>query len=649
MAVAVRGSNAVGSGGGTNAGLNVGVDLPAATQVGDLAVAAFMYCDQPADETIIGWAAGWTQQVAVVQVGGTTGQAQVSILWTTVTASTVRPSWSMTNPPADGSVNKAVAGVAVYSGAGTPVFGALGDKGVTSSTTGVATLPTIGAGSHVLGIFLERASSETSVTGPTEETQLQSLTATGGGGATIWLGDEAPAAGTTGTRTATYAVGGTTAAMLVEIPAAASVTAPVPNAGADQTASPGATVTLHGSTTGGVPDTQAWAQTAGTPTVVLSGSGTDRTFVAPTTSTGTTLTFTYTATNTGGTASDSMSVTVGGATGTASVVGATSRQNPGVQTFNILLTGIAGLAAGDTLLAFYEYCDAPSAESISARAGGWDTLVAGHQVSGAFAQVDIIWTTYVPGTTANPSWTMTTPAVGSALNKQIGLLVALRKAGTPTVISSYDRDGAAAGVTSSTVPSGTATAGAVVVGVFCDKVSNETGIAGPGEMTTQVWEINTGGGGGSALLATELRATAGATGPRTWTNDVPSSTGYGALINVPLGASTAAPTADAGVDQTGVEPWTPVLLNGSVLGAADSTGWVQIAGTPTVALTATGTQASFEAPGTLAGTTLTFQFTATNAGGSSTNTMNVTILPATERAVIGGVEVPVKMMNVSST
>jgi hypothetical protein len=73
----------------------------------------------------------------------------------------------------------------------------------------------------------------------------------------------------------------------------------VANAGADQNdVEPYSTITLTGSATGGTsPFSYSWVQTAGSPTVTLSGSGASRTFTAPALLNGTTLTFQVTVTD----------------------------------------------------------------------------------------------------------------------------------------------------------------------------------------------------------------------------------------------------------------------------------------------------------------------------------------------------------------
>lgn len=96
------------------------------------------------------------------------------------------------------------------------------------------------------------------------------------------------------------------------------------------------------------------------------------------------------------------------------------------------------------------------------------------------------------------------------------------------------------------------------------------------------------------------------------------------IVLAPGGPSGVAPDP-----QDDIEPGTLVTL------APTGTGtWAQTSGTP-VTLAGSGTTKTFEAPYTIAGTTLGFTF-----GGDPTS---VTVLPATERAAVGGVAVPVKL------
>ena len=87
-------------------------------------------------------------------------------------------------------------------------------------------------------------------------------------------------------------------------------------------------------------------------------------------------------------------------------------------------------------------------------------------------------------------------------------------------------------------------------------------------------------------------------------------------------------TADAGPDQT-VNEGDAVTLDGSgSTGPSDETltySWRQTGGSPTVALTGAGSDASFTAPDVTADVTLTFTLTVTADGESDTDTVNVTI------------------------
>jgi hypothetical protein len=122
----------------------------------------------------------------------------------------------------------------------------------------------------------------------------------------------------------------------------------------------------------------------------------------------------------------------------------------------------------------------------------------------------------------------------------------------------------------------------------------------------------------------------------------------------PPGANSA-PTANAGVDQTNIEPWVTVTLDGTGssdpdLGDTITYAWSQTGGTSVTLSDPTAAQPTFTAPGTIAGDTLTFSLVVTDNHGasSSADTMTVAVLYVTERAVIGGVEVTVHTQVVKS-
>lgn len=132
-------------------------------------------------------------------------------------------------------------------------------------------------------------------------------------------------------------------------------------------------------------------------------------------------------------------------------------------------------------------------------------------------------------------------------------------------------------------------------------------------------------------------------------DDIAYNDGATAPIGVYV-ASSQPPTASVGPSQTNVEPYTVVLLSGTDSdsdGTVVSRQWRQVSGSPLVAITnATSATASYTAPGTIAGTSLIFGYTVTDNDNldSVEATTTHTILPATERAVVGGAEVPARLM-----
>lgn len=98
--------------------------------------------------------------------------------------------------------------------------------------------------------------------------------------------------------------------------------------------------------------------------------------------------------------------------------------------------------------------------------------------------------------------------------------------------------------------------------------------------------------------------------------------------------SNAAPTANAGPDQSTVEPWSTVTLDGS--GSADSDGtiasyaWTQTGGTTVTLSSTTAQKPTFPAPASLTNQSLTFSLVVTdNLGATSTaDTVVITVLAA---------------------
>lgn len=138
--------------------------------------------------------------------------------------------------------------------------------------------------------------------------------------------------------------------------------------------------------------------------------------------------------------------------------------------------------------------------------------------------------------------------------------------------------------------------------------------------------------GTTAMSSAYMLPTSTVTANPTWTLSPSVST---AFVSTSYGATNIAPTANAGPDQSSIEPFSIVTLDGSASNDPDGTiatyAWSQTAG-PTVTLSSTSVvNPTFTAPATLAGTTLTFSLVVTdNSGASSTaDTVNIAVVPHT--------------------
>lgn len=121
----------------------------------------------------------------------------------------------------------------------------------------------------------------------------------------------------------------------------------------------------------------------------------------------------------------------------------------------------------------------------------------------------------------------------------------------------------------------------------------------------------------------------------------------------PLGAFPASdtpPTADAGPDQTGIEPFATVTLDGTGSSDPDSDpityAWTQTAG-PTVTLSSsTASKPTFTAPAAIEGATLTFSLVVNDGTSDSVaDTVTITILPHTWWSItnpVGPVLAPIR-------
>lgn len=97
--------------------------------------------------------------------------------------------------------------------------------------------------------------------------------------------------------------------------------------------------------------------------------------------------------------------------------------------------------------------------------------------------------------------------------------------------------------------------------------------------------------------------------------------------------------ASAGPDQLSVEPWTGNNRTVVTLQGTGTDSWSQTSG-PTVTLGGSGNTRTFNAPALLAGATMVFAY--------GTDSMTVTVLPATDAIFSGGILVPIRLRSKAS-
>jgi len=141
----------------------------------------------------------------------------------------------------------------------------------------------------------------------------------------------------------------------------------------------------------------------------------------------------------------------------------------------------------------------------------------------------------------------------------------------------------------------------------------------------------------------------------TWTgisnfDDIAAASGTTALFGPATASANAAPVANAGPDQTDIDPFDTVTLDGSSSADSDGTvasySWNQTGGTAVSLVGANTAQPTFVAPATLDGTVLTFNLVVTdNDGATSTaDTVNITVSPHTMWRLDGGGPTPLQLI-----
>jgi hypothetical protein len=194
--------------------------------------------------------------------------------------------------------------------------------------------------------------------------------------------------------------------------------------------------------------------------------------------------------------------------------------------------------------------------------------------------------------------------------------------------------------TSHATPSVTVSSGGCWLATSIAERASTTAFTVPTGLTSRGATTNVGTVTSPITLDTASTSTSVATGTQTagtWTG------GAAATLNaatttvalLPSGTTNVAPTAIAGTDQTGVEPYATVTLAGSGTdpdGTIASYAWTQLSG-PAVTLSSTTVAGpTFTAPASLTGDTLTFGLIVTDNSGaaSAQDSVAINTLPATE-------------------
>lgn len=435
-------------------------------------------------------------------------------------------------------------------------------------------------------------------------------------------------------------------------PGPAANTPPTCSASASPSpAAAGATVTLSGtdSDSDGTIASRQWTQTSGTAVTLTGATTATATFTAPSVAGGTTLGFSYTVTdNSGATATSTVSVTVLSSSGSVAI--RDSAQNTNATTAaNTTVTVPATTVVGDKMLAiFLDGTGSSLTETLTA--SGWQAV--GASTVGSSIGLHVWQKTAVSGD-AGSTLTVTSSVDGISTYKRTFVVVVAQGARMGNV-------GAApfptTATTSHTAPGEAAVAtGAMAVNIFADSGSpGSTSFSLPSNLTALQTYPHTGTHAVTSVVAYDDNVT-GTAGGNTATGTISTVNAVAATIILEPGTPTnPPPTVNAGADQSNVEPWTSVTVGGTDTPQGTATiaswQWEQISGADVTGSFSGDTTANltFTTPGTLYGTTIGLRKTVTDSTGvSNSDDVQVDVLPATRRVVLGGVETPARRFYVS--
>lgn len=300
----------------------------------------------------------------------------------------------------------------------------------------------------------------------------------------------------------------------------------------------------------------------------------------------------------------------------------------------------ANVADGDLLLAYALFRN--TAATITPPAG-W-TLI-GAQETSAFTEA--VFYKPIPSAAGESatSYTFTTSSTSGRANLIIARATGVNLT-TPLQATGAWAVGSSGVVTMASL---TATGAGQLVAVAAR--NNGSGTASPatwsGSLVTAASILSGTSSVTETYIAQQAISAAGATGTRTATLSPQTATAGQMFILNPL-VTNIGPTANAGPDQSNIEPYSVVTLDGSASSDPDGTittyAWSQTSGTSVTLSSGSAQKPTFTAPATMDGTTLVFSLVVTDNNGatSTADTVSIQILPHNEWYRSGGAWVPVQ-------
>lgn len=367
--------------------------------------------------------------------------------------------------------------------------------------------------------------------------------------------------------------------------------APIPIdafAGVDQTIITGTEVLLDGSGSSGDITGYSWTQTGGPQVTLNNANSVTASFIAP--AEPATLTFQLTVDGPGGPKSDSVTINVVSSINLVQANAGADQEVAAGATATLDGTGSKGDITGYA----WTQKEGPAVTLANANAAvatftaptltAPATLVFELTVQGAGGpQIDTVTITVTP-----PSAPMAN--AGTDRSAAIGETVTLDGSGSTGAIDTY---------------SWVQTAGPLMTLANANTAVATFTVPSIAESATFVFELTVQGPGGSSTSTVSITAT-----------------------------PTEAPIANAGEDRTAAAGSTVTLDGSASTGVIDSYSWVQTGGLNVTLTNETGVNAAFTAPDAEA--TLTFELTVRGPGGSSTDTITITVTPAVPPVAVTG-------------